>query len=139
MIPPGSTAPTTCVVLLADDDPDVLLLCVQLLALSGFTVETASDGDAASTALSSGRFEAAVLDVDMPGRTGIEVARQLRADDRTKDCVIVLHTGTSKDDVDAEFRDYDAFVAKPCFGNELATALRAAVDARRAQGPGGAR
>lgn len=132
---PDPTDLMTCVVLLADDDPDILSLCAQLLAGSGHTVETASDGEAALAALTTGRFEAAVLDVDMPGLTGIEVARDIRAADRTKSCAIVLHTATAKADIDAQFRDYDAFVSKPCFGDELSTALRDAVAARRGARP----
>lgn len=130
MITQHSAVSTTCV-LLADDDADLLSLCQQLLVWSGHTVETAADGMLASAALATGRFEAAVLDVDMPGKTGIEVAREIRAG-AMNGCAIIFHTATPKQDIDDQFRDYDAFVAKPCFDNELALALAGAVDARRA-------
>ena len=130
-----SPALTTCVVLIADDNPDILSLCAELLTWSGHTVERAADGLAASAALATGRFEAAVLDIDMPGMSGIEVARGLRASATTKECTIILHSATPKRDVDHQFSDYDAFVAKPCFANELAEAVSAAVCARRAARP----
>jgi CheY-like chemotaxis protein len=126
-----STNPNACVVLLVDDDPDIVSLCSHLLAWSGHTVETAADGHSALEALSTGRFEAAVLDVDIPGKSGIEVAREIRAGEATKGCAIIFHTGTSKRDIDDQFTGYDALVAKPCFGNELADALSDAVGAKR--------
>ena len=126
-----SALPTTCVVLLADDDPDILSLCAELLTWSGHTVETATNGPMALAALRTGRFEAAVLDIGMSGKSGIDVAREVRAGNATKRCVIILHTSLAKCDVDARFDDYDAYVAKPCFGNELATTLSSSVAAGR--------
>ena len=66
-------------VLVVDDNRDAATTMSQLLSLAGFEVETCFDGPTALAA--AGRFnpEACLLDINMPGMDGYELARQLRA------------------------------------------------------------
>ena len=67
-------------VLVVDDDPDVRRFVVDLLADSGYTVSSAEDGPAGLRALNEqGPFDLLLLDFAMPGMTGTEVARSVRA------------------------------------------------------------
>jgi len=67
-------------VLVVDDDPDVRRFIVDLLADSGYTVSSAEDGLSGVRTLSEqGPFDLLLLDFAMPGMTGTEVARSVRA------------------------------------------------------------
>ena len=66
-------------VLVADDEEDMLLWLSIELSSRGWQVTTAGDGPAAVAAAATSSFELIVLDHQMPGQTGLEVARVLRA------------------------------------------------------------
>lgn len=77
--------------------------------------------------------ELVVADVVMPGVSGLELARRLRAEDRTKDAIIVTLTGrvTSELPSEALRAGSDRFLTKPCLPDELARELRARLQIRR--------
>jgi PAS domain S-box-containing protein len=81
--PPPDEAPRAvegATVLVVDDDADVRRFVVDLLAESGYAVSSAEDGPAGLRALSEqGPFDLLLLDFAMPGMTGTEVARSVRA------------------------------------------------------------
>jgi len=66
-------------VLVVDDNRDAADSMSQLLALAGFEVETCYDGPSALAAAGRGRPDACVLDINMPGMTGYELAERLRS------------------------------------------------------------
>ena len=66
-------------VLVADDSATQLLLLGQILVESGAEVTLVRDGNAALSALQEGRFDLAVLDMEMPGRNGLDLCKDLRA------------------------------------------------------------
>jgi CheY-like chemotaxis protein len=82
-------------VLLVDDDDDVAQYMRDLLERWGLNVEAFGDGDTAMTAFlrDPGAWTFAVLDQTMPGMTGLELARQLKA--RRANLPVVLYTGYS--------------------------------------------
>lgn len=65
-------------VLVVDDNRDAADSMSQVLSLTGFEVETCYDGPSALAAAGRGRPDACVLDINMPGMTGYELARRLR-------------------------------------------------------------
>jgi CheY-like chemotaxis protein len=73
------TSPHTRV-LVVDDTPDVRFMVAWQLKSEGAAVEEAVSGEQALSLCASESFDAIVLDQRMPGLTGIEVARKLRAD-----------------------------------------------------------
>src|SRR5213594_1585476 len=65
-------------ILVVDDEPRIVQLVRDYLEHGGFTVLTASDGQAALRTARTGRPDLVVLDLSMPGLDGLDVARSLR-------------------------------------------------------------
>ena len=93
----GSGAVT---ILLADDDADIRDLVHFKLTGAGFAVHAVNDGTAAWTAMQTEQPDLVVLDVQMPGLSGVEVLRRIR--DTNNPVPVVLLSARSRDsDVDA--------------------------------------
>ena len=118
-------------VLAVDDSPDMLLLVSTSLEAAGFDVEAVDSGHAALEAFRDSRFDAVVLDVDMPGLDGLQVARALRADPRASGSAIAMHTSLAEGVVRARFDDYDAYLPKPCAPRELGERIEHLIRSRR--------
>ena len=101
-------------ILVADDNGDVRALVALVLAPAGRVLE-AADGDAALALARLRRPDLAVLDVQMPGPSGIDVCRALKADPATAGMPVVILTaeGTPEVQERALAAGADAFVAKP--------------------------
>ncbi|MCA1937647.1 MAG: response regulator, partial [Dechloromonas sp.] len=69
-------------VLLIDDDVELAGMLADYLRRDGFAVDLAHDGESGVQAALSGNFAIAVLDVMMPGISGIEALRRIRAGSR---------------------------------------------------------
>ncbi len=65
-------------VLIVDDDRDWCEAAALLLDMEGIAAELVHDGDSAIDRMSRERFDAAIIDVQMPGRWGVDVVRELR-------------------------------------------------------------
>jgi len=76
--PSATAAPPGMRILVADDNRDAADALCRILALYGYEVRTAYDGDAAIASARTFRPHVAVLDIGMPARNGYEVARALR-------------------------------------------------------------
>ncbi len=85
------------VVLIADDDPDIRDLVEFRLTQVGHAVVAREDGQAALEAIRANRPDIALLDVMMPGMTGIEVCRALRTERATADLPVILLTARASD------------------------------------------
>src|SRR3712207_4608113 len=88
-------------VLVVEDDPDVADLVVLALERAGFELWTETDGTAGLAHALQQRPDVVILDWVMPGMTGVEVCRALRADPRTERTAILLLTSrTQEADID---------------------------------------
>jgi len=103
----------TCV-LVADDNPNVRQLLRVILA-PDYDVLEACDGSEALALLLGHRPPLAILDIRMPGHTGLEVCRALRSDPRICDTRVLVITanGTPDDHAAALAAGADAFLPKP--------------------------
>ncbi len=99
-------------ILIADDDARIRLLLRSILRGEGHAVVEAADGEAALAAVRAHRPAVAVLDVQMPGRSGLDVCRALRADPQLRGIGVVIVSATATRD-DAERAGADAFLPKP--------------------------
>lgn len=111
-------------VLLVDDDTELLELLQHYLQGDGFTVSTRHDGVSGVEAALSGDFALVVLDVMMPGLSGIEALARIRAQSQ----VPVLMLTAKGDDADRILGlelGADDYVPKPCTPRELAARIRA--------------
>jgi two-component system, OmpR family, response regulator len=122
-----ATAPDR--ILVADDDGDIRDLVVFKLTQAGYDVEAVEDGAAALSSIEAQLPRLAILDVMMPGLSGIDVLRRVRADARLKDLEIILLTAKSRDiDVDAGFATGASdYVIKPFSPRELLHRVNALV------------
>jgi CheY-like chemotaxis protein len=113
-------------ILIVDDYPDALDVWRLYLRTEGFTVLTAADGLSALSVASQERPDLIVLDLELPGKTGIEVARVLRAQPSTQHIPLIAATGYSQArqlDVAREI-GFDAIVIKPCDPEALVLEIR---------------
>jgi DNA-binding response OmpR family regulator len=124
-------------ILVADDDRDIRDLVTFKLGQAGFTVRAVDDGAAALAAIEEDPPDLAVLDVMMPGLSGIDVLRKLRDADRTRGVRVILLTARSRDaDVDAGFASgADDYIIKPFSPRELLHRVNAALARPRPDKP----
>ncbi|PJJ72100.1 two-component system KDP operon response regulator KdpE [Diaminobutyricimonas aerilata] len=118
-------------VLIADDDPQILRALRITLSARGYEVVTATDGGAALDAAIHQHPDLIVLDLGMPGLTGIEVIEAVRGWSRVP-ILVVSGRSDSADKVDALDAGADDYVTKPFAADELLARLRAL--ARRVPG-----
>jgi CheY-like chemotaxis protein/two-component sensor histidine kinase len=116
--PRASSAPPVALpgvrVLVADDNRDAADTLCRILALYGYEVRSAYDGAAALEVCESFQPHAAVLDIGMPGRSGYDVARELRARRGAKLRLIALTGwGTEGDVQRARDAGFDHHLTKP--------------------------
>ncbi len=107
--------------LLVDDDPEILTLLRAKLADEPFELLTAVEGESALNIVRTQKPDLVVLDVNLPGLSGLEVCRSLIADKDTRDIPIIILSGRS-DQIDRvlglEF-GADDYVTKPFNPREL--------------------
>lgn len=80
-------------ILLVDDDPDVIEYISSFLEDEGFEVRAAGDSNAAWARLDGFHPDAILIDVMLPGRSGLDLLVSLRRDERWRDVPLVLVTG----------------------------------------------
>jgi DNA-binding response OmpR family regulator len=101
-------------VLLVDDDHEVSRAYSRVARAVDHRVELAMDGEEALRLLASRSFDLVVLDVTMPGMSGLEVCRAMRSrGDLTPVLILTAHAGDDAE-VEALTAGADDFVAKPC-------------------------
>src|SRR5580698_10886970 len=99
-------AQTAATVLVVDDDPGARLLVGSALEVAGFRVFTAADGRSAMSEFQAHPADCVVLDVVMPGMSGFDVCRELRAQPNSRHVPILMQT--SLDDMQSVQRAYNA-------------------------------
>jgi two-component system KDP operon response regulator KdpE len=124
-------------ILVVDDDPQIRRVLKVALTGQGFQVDDARNGEAALDTLRAARFDLILLDINMPGMSGLEVCRTIRA---TSEIAIIMLTvrDSEADTVEALDAGADDYVTKPFKPSELSARIRAAL--RRSpggQGPAG--
>jgi DNA-binding response OmpR family regulator len=113
-------------VLVADDDEDIRHLVTLRLERAGCRVVAAADGDEALALAVAHEPDLAVLDVMMPGMTGLEVTERIRSSEDGARMPILLLTARVQD-ADVEHglaMGADGYVKKPFSGPELVERVR---------------
>ena len=115
------TEPVKTRIVIADDDTDILDLVVFKLTQAGFDAVPVTDGVAALAAIEANPPRLAILDIMMPGLSGLDVLRNLRANEATKGLDVILLTARARDaDVDTGFATgANDYVIKPFSPREL--------------------
>lgn len=119
-------------ILLVDDDSRLAALAGRFLAEQGFRVTRAADAAEAREKLRAMEFDLMVLDVMMPGETGLELTNSLRAERAPSMPILLLTARDTPEDVLAGFdAGADDYLGKPFDPRVLVARLRAML--RRAQ------
>lgn len=114
-------------ILIADDEEDVLNLVAMSLGGAGFNVSKTEDGPSAIAAARAESPALIVLDLMMPGMTGLEVCKTLKNDSRTTEIPIILLTAKNSevDRILAFELGADDYVTKPFSPRELVLRVQA--------------
>jgi DNA-binding response OmpR family regulator len=102
-------------VLVVDDSADNRELLERRLAKQGYAVTVASGGELALELLAARGFDIVLLDVIMPGTSGLDVLRAIRADERLRGLPVIMTTALSDLDDVRQSLDLgaDDYVVKP--------------------------
>ncbi|QBF32564.1 response regulator transcription factor [Thalassococcus sp. S3] len=113
-------------VLLIEDEPNIIEAIRFLLTRDGWQVETHSDGTTAVEAVKRAAPDLVILDVMLPGRSGMEILKDLREIDATRALPVLMLTarGQSRDRDMAEKAGVSRFMTKPFSNTEVLTAVR---------------
>lgn len=113
-------------VLLIEDEPNIVEAIRFILSRDGWTVFTHSDGVSAYQAVLDRAPDVIVLDVMLPGRSGFDILRDIRAGDGTAALPVLMLTakGQAKDRELAEQIGVSRFMAKPFSNNDVMDAVR---------------
>ena len=114
-------------ILIADDEPNIVVSLEYLMKREGFEVHVARDGLEALALLARERPALVLLDVMMPHKNGFEVCQALRADEALKDTLVLMLTAKGREtDVSKGLGvGADAYMTKPFSTKELVAKVRA--------------
>jgi two-component system response regulator MprA len=112
-------------ILVVDDDRGVREALRRALALAGYEVQLAEDGEAALELLVQAVPEAVVLDVGLPGVDGLEVCRRVRRMGSRAPILVLTARDAVSDRIDGLDAGADDYMVKPFDVGELQARLRA--------------
>lgn len=121
-------------ILIIEDDPDIVELLQYNLEREGFAVLTASNGEIGLHEAQTRRPGMVLLDLMLPGLDGLEVCRQLKQRDETREIPLIMITakGEEADIVSGLELGADDYITKPFSPREMVARTRAVL--RRGQG-----
>lgn len=118
--------PTPTRVLVVDDHATNLRLIGGVLESQGYSHQTAENGEAALNMLEQETFDLVLLDIQMPGLSGTEVAKRIRANPKTSSLKLIAVTALAMPGDREEIlrAGFDGYVAKPFKIPELLEVVR---------------
>ena len=116
-------------ILVAEDDRDIASLIAHYVQKSGWQAHIATSGDEALAHARRQPVDVAILDVMLPGMSGLEVCRLLRSDKATATLPIIMVTARAEetDRILGLEIGADDYISKPFSPNELVARIRALV------------
>ncbi|MBI3095349.1 MAG: response regulator [Rhodocyclales bacterium] len=117
-------------ILIADDEPNIVISLEFLLKREGYEVVVAHNGAEALVRVRAERPDLAILDVMMPQRNGFEVCQDLRLDPEFKDLRIMMLTAKGRDTEVSKglALGADVYMTKPFSTRELVAKVKALID-----------
>ena len=121
--------------LIVDDEEIIRYVLIEDLEEIGYECVQASNGQSALEQLDSQKFQVVMLDIRMPGMSGLEVMKRIRAT-YPDVCVIMVSAMGNPDVADRAIRSMgaDAFVSKPWQSEELQMIVERTVQQRAVAG-----
>jgi DNA-binding response OmpR family regulator len=118
-------------ILIADDEPTFLTSTAELLRREGFTVETATDGDAAVAAMvaarTEGPFDLLITDLEMPGNADLDLVRQVAHLSGGLPIIIITGFPSVRSAIASIELPVAAYLVKPVHFPDLLTRVSSAV------------
>ena len=112
-------------ILVVEDDRKTAAFIGKALRAEGFAVSIFHHGDEALIALENGRFDAAVLDIMLPGRDGLSIVRELRKEGNGVPVLLLSARGNVHERVEGLDAGADDYLSKPFVLEELVARVRA--------------
>ncbi|MCF8484748.1 MAG: response regulator [Rhodobacteraceae bacterium] len=116
----------TARVLLIEDEPNICEAIRFILSRDGCDVTTLCDGTGMAEAMRKGMPDLVILDLMLPGMSGMEILAQLRADPATHALPVMMLTakGQGRDREAAERAGVNMFMTKPFSNDDIRAAVR---------------
>lgn len=130
---PPSAASTTGRLLIIDDEPSIRESLDTLLTLEGFDVTMAPDGARGLDILSHDEFDLLLLDLALPGESGIDLLPRITAMHPNLPVIMITAFGTVGNVVDAVRAGAENFIQKPWDNEKLLADIRSAIARHRAE------
>ena len=113
-------------ILIADDEPNILISLEFLMKREGYEVLLARDGQEAMDVIARERPALVLLDVMMPIKSGFDVCRELRASEALRDTLVLMLTAKGRDTDVAKGMALgaNAYMTKPFSTKELVSKVR---------------
>jgi DNA-binding NtrC family response regulator len=132
LAPPSAIA-ATARLLIIDDEPSIRESLDTLLTLEGFDVTLASDGPQGLDILSHDEFDLLLLDLALPGESGIDLLPRITAMHPNLPVIMITAFGTVGNVVDAVRAGAENFIQKPWDNEKLLADIRSAIARHRAE------
>jgi DNA-binding NtrC family response regulator len=131
--PAAQTASSTARLLIIDDEPSIRESLEVLLTLEGFDVTLAVDGKQGLDILSRDEFDLLLLDLALPGESGIDLLPRITAMHPQLPAIMITAFGTVNNVVDAIRAGAENFVQKPWDNEKLLADIRSAIARHKAE------
>jgi DNA-binding response OmpR family regulator len=120
----------TKLILLIEDEVNIAEAIRFILSRDGWQIEVLADGARAEAAIARLRPDMLILDLMLPGKTGLQILTELRADPAFATLPVLMLTakGQGRDREAAERAGVSAFMTKPFDNNEIRAVVRALLD-----------
>ena len=118
-------------ILCADDDPTILGVLTHILEGAGYQVVTAESGIEALNLARTKSIDLALLDIKMPGRSGIEVLEELKTHDADVYAIMVSSVEDISITLDAMGKGAHDYIGKPIDARQLLTSVKQALELKR--------
>jgi two-component system response regulator PilR (NtrC family) len=123
----NSTSAPTALVLVIDDEPDLRTVYELTLLREGYRVESAGDLEEARVHLRDKRFDAVITDMRLPDGLGLELLKELAAEQRMERCVVITAHGSAKNAVEALKAGAFDYLTKPVDLKQFRSVVAAAI------------
>jgi signal transduction histidine kinase len=125
------TAPPPDRILIVDDEPDIAVILKLHLEDCGYTTDWAGDGEAAWNMLNTGSYSLALMDIRMPGMSGVELLNRISA--AGLDTSVIMMTAHGSEDLAVECMKTGAFdyFTKPFSLDDMLQRVERAITLRR--------
>ena len=112
-------------ILLAEDNKRLRENITEILTASGYIVDAVEDGVYALSRLKNGSYDAALLDIMMPRKSGIEVCQEAREQDILTPIIMITAKGTLENKIEGLDAGANDYLVKPFEMEELLARIRA--------------